>query len=81
VEKTRRELREEITIDPYSGEDVVVTRDLGGGYTQTQLGPTARELAPAVLEQLLDLPDDPPPPERIHRVTADPADDEILELG
>ncbi len=72
-------VRERIVIDPYSGHDVVVTRDLGGGYTQTQLGPEALELAADDLARLLEIPDDDrPPPERIHVVPYDPAEDELL---
>jgi hypothetical protein len=82
VKKTPRELREQIAVDPYAGDGVVVTRDLGGGYTQTQLGPRAPQIPVEILDGILDLPDpDRPPPERIHVITADPADDELLEIG
>lgn len=78
--KTRRELLERIAVDPYAGDGAIVTRDLGGGYTQTQLGPGAPALAAAQLEQLLDLPDpDRPPPERIHRVTGRSTEELELE--
>jgi hypothetical protein len=80
VGKTPSEIREQITVDPYAGDGAVVTRDLGGGYTQTQLGPAAPQLAPDQLEQLLDLPDDErPPEERIHRVSG-LSDDELAQL-
>lgn len=80
MRKTPREIRELLAVDPYAGDGAVVTRDLGGGYTQTQLGPAAVELEPAQLAELLDLPDpDRPPEERIHRVTG-LSDDELALL-
>lgn len=66
--KTRREIRDQISVDPYSGDGALVVKDLGGGYTQTQAGPRAPRLSAEEISSLLAYDDDRPPEERIHRV-------------
>lgn len=75
VQKTRRAL--ELT-DPIA-RGVLVTRDLGGGYSQTQAGPNAVALEGEELERELALDEDRPPADRIHRVELTP--EELEELA
>ncbi len=76
--KTRREIREQLAVDPYAGDGALVVKDLGGGYTQTQAGPRAPRLSPEEIARLLHFADDRPPEDRIHRVEL--TTEELAEL-
>ena len=58
---------------------VLVTRDLGNGYRQTQAGPNAIALEDDQLAAALAFDDDRPPADRIHRVELTPAELEQIE--
>lgn len=74
MHKTRRE----IGADPIA-RGVLVTRDLGNGYSQTQAGPNAIALEGDELERALSFVDERPAEERIHRVEL--TAEEIEELA